>query len=135
MPTITRIDGLIERVSFFAYARLLATCSTSGRRAGASSFGSDASISGVRLISHTTLPRHSTSIFWPGSSLRDVDLDRRAGGFRPLARKERHHERNRRRGHADAADDAGRADEEAALARVDRGSGRLAGHRLRGRLG
>ena len=30
-------------------------------------FGSVSSMPGVRLISHTTLPRHSTSIFWPGS--------------------------------------------------------------------
>jgi hypothetical protein len=34
-----------------------------------SSFPSDASIGGVRLMIHTTLPRHSTSIFCPGSSL------------------------------------------------------------------
>ena len=44
-------------------------------------------------------------------------------------------ERNRRRDRADAADDAGRADEEAPLARVDRGCGGMAGHRLCGRLG
>ncbi len=40
-----------------------------GSASEASSLGSESSIGFVRLMSQHTLPRHSTSIFWPGSIL------------------------------------------------------------------
>src|SRR6266542_6408741 len=68
MPTATQSGGLIERVSFLQYA---GCCGYSdfGSASLASSFGSVSSICGVRLTIQTTFPRHSTSIFCPGSSL------------------------------------------------------------------
>src|SRR5207237_6222393 len=68
MPTATHISGLIDRYSFLQF---FGCCGASdfGSASRGSSFGKLASISGVRLMSQTTLPRHSTSIFCPGSIL------------------------------------------------------------------
>src|SRR5206468_5706208 len=68
MPTATHSSGLTERYSFL---QSFGCCGASdlGSATRESSLGSDATISGVRRISQTTLPRHSTSIFWPISIL------------------------------------------------------------------
>src|SRR5262249_41224019 len=55
-----------------------------------------------------------------GLELADVHFDRRPGGLRALARPERHDERYGGRDDTDAADHAGSADQEAALALVYR---------------
>src|SRR5207249_9408909 len=68
MPTATNMASLIERCSFLQYGGCWGTLDL-GSASLASSLGSDASIASVRLMSQTTLPRHSTSIFWPGSIL------------------------------------------------------------------
>ncbi len=68
MPTMTSTLSLIERCSFLQSAGCCETFEFGSASFG-SSFGSDSSIGCVRLMTHTTLPRHSTSIFWPGSSL------------------------------------------------------------------
>src|SRR5258706_7286695 len=68
MPTATHIASLIERCSFLQFA---GCCEASefGSASVASSLGSESSIGLVRFTSQHTLPRHSTSIFWPGSIL------------------------------------------------------------------
>jgi hypothetical protein len=67
MPTTTRYSGLSERISFLAYAgcSLRALAGSATRSLSAATIFS---ISGVRRTTHTGLPRHSTIIFWPGSS-------------------------------------------------------------------
>ena len=69
MPTATKIVRLDRAVLVLAVRGLLVDRSNSGSARRASSFGSDASIGCVRLMTQHTLPRHSTLIFWPGSSL------------------------------------------------------------------
>src|SRR5207237_3070370 len=68
MPTATQSSALIDRYSFL---QSFGCCESFdfGSSSRGSSFGRLASICGVRLTSHTTLPRHSTSIFCPASIL------------------------------------------------------------------
>src|SRR5438309_4364388 len=68
MPTQTSMASLIERCLFLQYG---GCCSTSelGSASLASNCDSESIIGLVRLMSHTTLPRHSMSIFCPGSIL------------------------------------------------------------------
>ena len=67
MPINTSTLSLIERCSFLQSGGCCETFEFGSASFG-SSFGRLSSIGGVRLMIHTTLPRHSTSIFCPGSS-------------------------------------------------------------------
>ena len=67
MPTATQMLSLIERCSFFAYAGCCGT-SECGSARRSSILGRLDIICGVRLTIQHTLPRHSTLIFWPGST-------------------------------------------------------------------
>ena len=68
MPTATRMSGLIERVSLRAYSGVSSSALRSdfGSATCPSVFLSEATISGVRLMTHTGLPRHSTVFISPG---------------------------------------------------------------------
>src|SRR5688572_3819316 len=70
MPTATKTSSLIERCRFCAYLGVSSSGLRldSGSASWASSFGSDASCSGVRRTIQTGLPRHSTVSFSPGFS-------------------------------------------------------------------
>src|SRR5574344_869345 len=71
IPTHTNTSGLMERCPLRAYsgvnsAGLRSDC---GSASWGSSLGNLASCSGVRLMIHTGLPRHSTVTFSPGLRL------------------------------------------------------------------
>ena len=124
MPTATHRFGLIERFRSCSTAAA-AGRSNSGRRRADPSFGSDASIAGVRLMSQHDLAAPLDVDLLPGLDLADVDFDRRAGRLRALARPERHDERGRRRPTAPMPPTTdGGADQEAALVLVDYRFGR-----------
>jgi len=61
MPTATKISGLIERVSFLAYSGCM-FLSDFGSASWSPILAIASSISLVRLMIHTGLPRHSTVI-------------------------------------------------------------------------
>ena len=119
MPTAMQILGLDRAMLVLAVRAVAAARRSAGRRAARRASGSDSSIGFVRLIDPHDPAAPLERDLLAGLDLADVLLDRRAGGLRPLAREERHHERRRRRDPADPAHGARRPDEKAPLPSVD----------------
>ena len=106
MPTAIQHRCLDRAVLVLRVRRLLRLRRNSDRRAGRRASAANRASPACAIDDPAHLAAPFDVDLLARLDLADVDLDRRAGGFRALGRPERHHERHRGRDGADAADDA-----------------------------